>query len=85
MKNERDVHVADQIVGLEGLGSHLDATDHCVTILARLGFRLDVGQKEIDVFVHWNIETGVPLAVDVVEGNKVGGHGWRVECWLAEW
>ena len=77
-ENKRDVHVADKVIGLKRFRSDLDARHHHITILARLGFGLDIGEKEFDVLVDWNVETSVPLAIDMVEWYEGAGHG----CWL---
>ena len=68
-EHEGDVHVADKVIRLVRFGADLDPRDQNVTVLASLRFGLDVGDEEVDVRVHRDIETGIPFPIDRMEGN----------------
>jgi hypothetical protein len=64
------MYVADKIVILIRSCANLDTSNKTVTKLASVDFTFDRSQKVLKILFGWYVETGVPLAVDVMKRNE---------------
>lgn len=62
--------VADEIVVVERTCPNLHSRHETETELALLCFAFDGGQKKVQIFVGWYVETSVPFAIERVERSE---------------
>ena len=65
--------MSDEVVILERTRANFDTGDENVLEPTSLDFGLDGSDDNIEVFLSWYVEAGIPLAVDVVERNECAG------------
>ncbi len=75
--------MSDEVVILERTRANFDTGDENVLEPTSLDFGLDGSDDNIEVFLSWYVEAGIPLAVDVVERNEcAGGRHLDNECYV---